>query len=228
MIEWLALILLIPAILVPIVLLFGFAGCSFSHAYPVPPKPTDYTPPGDPDILDPDEPPIPETAFEATLTEDEQLANRCIVQRIEPVRLLKSGNQVRITLQRPTTGNLVIESISISHAVDPGSGDPYDSAGDPTLVPGPFPLLLATDPGNAAVELMPVSFALDRTKPLLLAFDIDTPGNVRRSATAPGTGVRAFVGPFGLHEAATGNRQPFIYQSQERTYLVQRIAVREV
>jgi len=214
MIEWLALILLVPAILVPIVLLFGFAGCGF-NAY----------------VGLPEEPPMPEKAFEATLIEDRQPANRCIVQRIEPVRLFKSGNKVHITLQRPTADHLVINSISISHAADTPGSDLYDSAGDPTLVPGTYPLLLAQDPGNAAVELMPVSFALDQTRPLLLAFDIDEPGNVRRSANEPGAGARAFVGPLQtppLHEAAIGDRQSSVYVDVERTYLVQRLDVSEV
>ena len=98
-------------------------------------------------------------------------------------------------------------------------------------VPGTFPLLLPTDPGNAAFELMPVSFALDRTKPLLLAFDIGEPGNVRRSASMPDAGAIAFVGPLRsppLHEAAIGDRRSLVYDRQERTYLVQRIDVSEV
>jgi len=224
MIEWLALILLVPVILVPIVLLFGFAGCTFPHAYPPELPPDEPTPEPTP------EPPIFEKAFEATLTVNEQRENRCIVQRIEPVRLLKSGNEVRITLQRPSAGNLVIKSISISHAADTPGADLYDSAGVPTLVPG-APFLLPTDPGNAAVELMAVSFPLDQTKPLLVAFDIDDPGNVRRSSTGAEADSAAFVGPLRnppLHEAAIGDRRSYGYSREERTYLVQRIDVREV
>ena len=223
MIEWLALILLVPVILVPIVLLFGFAGCTFGAAH-------------DPELPlpEPGIEPTPnfEKAFEATLAGEQQWRNRCIVQRIESVRLLKSGNEVRITLQRPASGNLLIKSISISHAADTPGANLYDSAGDPMLqiVPGDFPLLLTADPGNAAVELIPVSFPLDRMKPLLLAFDIDDPGNVRRSAPGTEADTAAFVGPLQnppLHEAAIGPRQPG-YNPEERTYLVQRIAVREV
>jgi len=44
--EWLILLLLVPAILVPIVLLCGFAGCSFSHGLtPDPPDPDPPLPP---------------------------------------------------------------------------------------------------------------------------------------------------------------------------------------
>ena len=218
MIEWLALILLVPAILVPIVLLFGFAGCGFeAEASPPPPPP-------------PPPPPMPEKAFEATLTEDGQSANRCIVQRIEPVRLFKSGNLVRITLQRPSAGNLIIKNISISRAADTPGSDPYDSAGGLNFVPETYPLMLPQDPGNAAFELNPVSFALDQTKPLLLASDIEEPGNVPRSPVQPGAGARAFVGPLRtppLHEAAIADRRPSVYASVERTILVQRIDVSE-
>ena len=99
MIEWVVLVLLISVIVVPVVLLFGYAGCDVVFGLERPPF---------------------EKAFEVTLTEDRGLRDRCIVQRIEPVRLFKSGTLVRITVQRPTSADLVINQLFISQAADTG------------------------------------------------------------------------------------------------------------
>src|SRR5881628_730055 len=106
--EWLMLVLLVPAIVVPVVLLADFAGCLSK-----PPRPPD--------------PPTFEETFAATLTDLDTLRGRCLVQRIESVRLFTSGSQVQITLQA-FAESVVIDRILISQPA--ASGDPYDSADD--------------------------------------------------------------------------------------------------
>lgn len=205
MIEWLALALLVPLILVPLVILYGFAGCEL--VFP---------------LIDP---PKPEKSFEAILTEDRNRANRCIVQRIEPVRLSRSGSSVRIVIQRPSTGDLIVARMYISQPADAG-GDPYDSAPDLTPV-FETPLAVIADPANGPLELDFVSYAFDHTRPVLIAFDVGDSGTMPRG-DALATDANAFVGPVldpVLHEAATLDRQPG-YNSESRVYLIQRIDVR--
>lgn len=205
MIEWLMLILLIPVILVPVVLLFGFAGCDLVFRIdPVEPPPTFET------ALDP----------EPELIEDRQEPNQCIVQRIEAARLSQGGSLVRITVQRPTNGDLNINALFISHAAE--TGNPYDSAGAPTAVPG-APFAVTRDPSNGLVELPPVEFTLDPTRALLLAFDIGSAGHVRRSARIDNSNATAFLGPFG--EASLSTRSAGYSDRTDRVYIVQRIEV---
>jgi hypothetical protein len=212
MIEWLALILLIPLILVPIVLLFGFAGC---------------------DIILGLEPPAFEKTFEWTpLDEVRQRANRCLVQRIEDFELREDGSVILITVRRPTGGMLLLNNLYISRAADhtDPSADPYDSAEDlmPVLSE---PLQLAPDPDKPLVELPQIDYDLDSTQPLLLAFDIGADGTVPCSGPpAPEEErAKAYVGPppppppgLPIHEAGIADRQAE-YISERRVYLVQQI-----
>jgi hypothetical protein len=212
MIEWLALILLIPLILVPIVLLFGFAGC---------------------DIVLGLEPPAFENTFETTpLDEERPQANRCLVQRIEEVELSADGSGVVITVRRPPSGMLLLNSLFISRAADhtDPSADPYDSAEDLTPVLSE-PLQLAPDPDKLLVELPQTDYVLDSTQPLLLAFDIGADGTVPCSGpNVPEERAKAYHGPppppppgLPIHEAEIADRQSG-YNSERRIYLVQRIA----
>lgn len=198
MTEWLALILLVPAVVVPLVLLFGFAGCGATLAD---------------DVL--------EKVFASLMTGDAKEPNQCLVQRIEPSRLFNSGTVVRITLERPTSGDMVIHRAFISHAADAPGANPYDSAADPTAVPLSQALVIPADPGNGVVELPAVVFTLDAQKPLLLAFDIGSAGFVR-FAPAPNTDATAFFGP--LWEASERERSAG-YRPENRIYLVNRIEV---
>jgi hypothetical protein len=212
MIEWLALILLIPLILVPIVLLFGFAGC---------------------DVVLGLEPPAFRKTFEWTpLDEEQQRPNRCLVQRIEEFELKADGSEVRITVQRPMNGMLLLNSLFISRAADhtDPSADPYDSAEDLTPVLSE-PLQLAPDPAKPLVELPQIDYDLDSTQPLLLAFDIGADGTVPRSGppNVPAERAEAYLGPtpppppgLPIHEAGIADRQSG-YNSVNRIYLVQRI-----
>jgi hypothetical protein len=194
--EWLTLLFLVPAIVVPVVLLAGFAGC-FS-------KPS------------PPEPPTFEQTFAATLTDLDMLRGRCLVQRIESVRLFNSGSQVQITLQA-LAESVLIDRILISQPA--ASGDPYDSADDLTDVTTAVTLVQP----NSSLTLPPVDYNLDRTKPLLIAMDIsNTSGALPFLRGVPATDAVAF---FNLGaEAATKNRSPG-YTSRPRIYLIQRIDV---
>ena len=201
MLTWFALVVLIPLVLVPLILFFGFAGCDLIF------KLKDYN-----------------RSFEAILTDEIPRANRTIVQRIESVRLFRSGSAVRILIQSPSEGDLLLEKVYISQAAE--SGNPYDSAADltPVVTEG---LFVPADPANGSVVLS-ASYNLDRTKPLLVAFNIGSSGRVRLG-DASATDATAFFGPVSspaIHEAEIPVRQPD-YQSLPRIVLIQQIDVLE-
>ena len=206
MVEWLALILLIPVILIPVVILFGFSGCDLVFKLEPPPDP------------------VFERAFEAVLNNQTQRANGTIVLRIEPLRLFKSGTKVRFTLQHPANGDLLISALFISQAAD--TGDPYDAAADLTSVIS-APVGLLGNPNGQVTELAPVDYQFDHTKPLLIALDIGSAGNMPHASNVPAAETRAFVGPRltpPQHEAALADRQTG-YAQEGRFFIVQRIDV---
>ncbi|HSI63147.1 MAG TPA: fibronectin type III domain-containing protein [Candidatus Saccharimonadia bacterium] len=169
-----------------------------------------------------------EPAFSATLTTDQAgLGGFCIVQRIEPVRLFRSGTKVRIVLQGSTTGNLLIDRVSISQVAP--TGNVYDSAADLLEVATAVSL-----PAGQVVTLPIVGYTLDQTKPLLVAFDISTVagmGNVRFVNPVPGTDAtmhfRTATAEAGVQDrlpsAANPGASPYI--TSPSIYLVQRIDV---
>jgi hypothetical protein len=270
--EWLILLLVVPAIVVPVVLLGGFAGCSFEAPSTVPEKPTNLrATPVSVSIIDLfwDNPNIEPVSFivervragqspapgafmlfgaistalrdsgleesttylyrvKAVRTSDNAeslftlrvsestfgltfaatlgldtggLEGFCIVQRIEPARLLRSGTRVSITIRGATTGPLALDRIFISQAA--ASGDPYDSGADLKLVASSVVV-----PANTPVRLPTIEYVLDRFRPLLIAFDVSAApgsGNARFFDPAPGT--IAYVKP-AVAEAATADRLP--------------------
>jgi hypothetical protein len=218
MLEWLALILLVPVVLVPIVLLFGFAGCNQVLGL-------------DPTV------PAAQTSFQAVLGADHDHRNRTLVQRIEPVRLIKGGSKVTITIQRPATGMLRLMNLFLSRASntsDP-TRDPYDSASDLTPVLD-SEILVLPDASNPLVELDEIEYALDNLQPLLIAFDVGPEGHIPRTDTSVGSDASAFLGPTPppapeppVYEAAfadpDADRQSG-YTRQTHIYLITRIAVR--
>jgi hypothetical protein len=158
-------------------------------------------------------------AFTAALTEDEGAwEGFTLVQRIEPLRLFRSGPQVRITIRASSANDLTVDKVFISQPA-PG-GDPYDSAGDLTQVAS-----TTLVPADSAVALPPVTYALDRTQPLLIAFDFRaTPGsgNVRRLPAVPGSDASAFFNAGS--EAAIADRQAG-YVPLDAIYLIEKIEV---
>ncbi|HEX5010177.1 MAG TPA: fibronectin type III domain-containing protein [Planctomycetota bacterium] len=275
MMEWVLLLVLVPAIVIPVVLLFGFAGCDliftlddagtapinltaqaesrsaiklaweYTGMDPVrfevqrkrsvdatfevvtPPQllVTEFTDTGLDEGTSYDfqlasvqlsgglrSAPVPATAatlgkaFETTLPQEAPGANRCVVQRIEPARLSQSGTRVQITLQRPAGGPLLINRLSISHAA--AAGDPYDSDGAPTMVVDiGAPLFIAADPTKGLLELPVVDFALDQTRPLLVAFDTGLQGQLPLLTGVSLSEATTFASPPGLQQAAVADRQ---------------------
>jgi hypothetical protein len=204
--EWLALLLLVPAIVVPVVLLLGFAGCG--------------------DLFGLKYLPEFEDTFNLTLTNSTGHPNRTIVQRIEPARLRLGGKLIQFTLRSGAGNNIVINKMYVSQAVGPGIGDPYDSAADLTEVTtGSINL-----DQNSSKTLDYVNYVLDPTKPLIVSFDIDTPGatsyaNLPYDGKAPE--ASAYVGPYNEAEAGIADRQspPAYTEEVNRIYLIEKIEV---
>jgi hypothetical protein len=290
MMEWVLLVVLVPAIVVPIVLMFGFAGCDliFKLKDPVTPLTNvsatvesrsaitlswEYTgldearfevsrkrsqdatfqvvtPPEFEDTEFPDtgldegtsfdyqivavekssgDRSVPAEittatlgkAFEATLPTEAAGPNRCVVQRIEPSRLARSGTRVQLTLALPSQAPLLINRLTLSHAA--ATGDPYDSDGPPTvLVDVDDPLFIAADPAAGIRELPTIDFALDQTRPLLVAFDVGLQGQVRLLLGVSQSEATTFASPGGVEEANVADRQPG-YAAVGSIALVQRI-----
>lgn len=150
----------------------------------------------------------------------------CIVQRIEPPRLLRSGARVILTLHGGA-GSLTLDQISISQPA--AVGNPYDSGTDLTLVTSPVVL-----PANTAVALAAFAYDLDRTAPLLIAFNVSPVaglGNVRFLSPVPAGEASMFFRP-ATAEAMTADRLPSAanpaatpYNPSPSIYLVEKIEV---
>lgn len=220
MIEWSALILLVPLILVPLVLLFGFSGCHLVFGVdPVGKGPF-------------------QTLFQtpSPLVDELSVRNRCIVLRLEPevlAALTTSVSDVKITIRRPPSGVLHLLNLFISQAANfsDSNRDPHDSATDQTPVLS-GDMYLVPDPNSPTVELPEVSYALDNTQPLLIAFDVGAEGALPSTADPiPDFLATTYIGPAPpapdqpVHEAAILDRQSD-YIPRPRIVLVESIAVR--
>jgi hypothetical protein len=94
----------------------------------------------------------------------------CLVQRIEAIRLSKSGIKIRVTLRAAAGVNAAIDRLYISRP-DPAPGkDPYDSDTDLTTVASAAVIV----PANNSVTLPAVPYNLDAGQPLLIAIDFST------------------------------------------------------
>jgi hypothetical protein len=199
--EWLILLLLVPAILVPIVLLCGFAGC---------------------DIVFGLTPPTFETAFEVSPTAvptDQTVApaNYCFVQRISAGELLADGSQVKITVRGSPAGNATINSIYISRAA--ASGNPWDSADDLTSV---LPSAL-TLPDDQPKVLDAIDYGLDQTQDLIIAFDFTATSGAGNIRFVPVPGVTLYFKQ-GVQQAVLKTRDlDYFTQPDPRLYLVVKI-----
>jgi hypothetical protein len=95
----------------------------------------------------------------------------CLVQRIEPVRMSRSGAHVRLTLRASSASSLSdiwIDRITISQA-NP-AGKKWDSISDLTAaITIPFHF-----PANASVPLPAVNYSHSKDVPLLIAIDFST------------------------------------------------------
>jgi hypothetical protein len=168
-------------------------------------------------------------AFSLPLTDPQDLAGFCLIQRITaaefasfPTQLGTIGTAVRVTVR--SSGVLAINRIYLSQVATP-PGEPWDSAADLTRVvdvdQGDPVMVL---PANTIQVLGPVGYALDRTRDLLVAFDF--------GATAGQAGVTSVVRAGADHyfraatqAAAVADRASDFSTGSGRHYLVERIEV---
>lgn len=171
-----------------------------------------------------------EPAFDGALRYDEAgWEGSCLVQRIEPHGLYRSGTQVKLTVRASSasTYGAFIERVYISKP-DP-AGDPYDSADDLTEVNPKFDI-----PPGQAVTLPAIRYNLDKGQPLLVAVDFKTPpwpsAITYRPVKRYGPRLQPLL-PVGVaywhagEEAALRNRSAN-YSSANRIYLIEKIEVR--
>jgi hypothetical protein len=159
-----------------------------------------------------------EPTFEASLINDEpEWQGYCLVQRLEAVRLSRSGTQIRLTIRASSIGDASIDRIYISQP--DAAGDPYDSAGDLKEVHS-----YVMVPANTAVTLVPdVDFVLDESKPLLVAVDFSP---VPLSAISyTDTVPQEAVGYWRLGAEAAVRDRSAGYQPENRIYLIEKIEV---
>jgi hypothetical protein len=170
----------------------------------------------------------PQACFSSTLMTDQSgLEGFCMVQRIEPARLAAGGSLVFITVRGSTAGNLVLDRVFISQPA--AAGNPYDSSADLTPVAA-----AVTVPANTPVVLPVVAYTLDRTRPLLVSFDISATagqGNVRFQSPVPAAEATMFFRP-ATAEASVADRLPSAanpgatpYNISNSIYLIERIEV---
>jgi hypothetical protein len=171
-----------------------------------------------------------ESTFENTLSYDsEGWEGYCLVQRIEPHALSKSGTQVRVTLRASSTApyGAFIDSIYISRPAS--GGKQYDSASDLTEIAPKFDVQ-----GGEALTLSWIRYILDAEQPLLIAVNFKPqpwPSAIAyRPVKTQGPGGQPIV-PAGVAywrtgaEAALTNRSTN-YEAENRIYLIEKIEVR--
>jgi hypothetical protein len=215
MAEWLILLLVVTAIVVPVVLLVGFAGCVFTRGSP----------------------PAPTTVLQQTLDSDSSgingdgWAHYTLVLRIEPSAWMSTGltqaSWVQLELHAPSTGGSAINRIYISRH---NGTNLYDSlAADLTKVfdvddPPQPPLIIASD--TVMVDKLAVNYPLDLTQPLLIAVDFGLSSAVASKGSV--SGVTAYWKQ-GVSEAKppnpNGARSSTYTPEAERLYLIDQIVV---
>jgi Fibronectin type III domain len=162
-------------------------------------------------------------SFGATLTMDEGgWEGKTLVQRIEAVRLNRSGTQVRLTLRASSTQDANIESIFISQP-DPAGDNRYDSAADLKLFFGKVDVRANTSV-TLSDTLPDVNYNLDESQPLLIAVDFSRgfPSGVRFRGTVPANEATAY---FHAGAEASFRNRTAGYSQASRIYLIERIEV---
>jgi hypothetical protein len=186
------------------------------------------------------------TAFEPTFgppnapppsTDENAWQGYTLVQRIEASQLTASGStpalggEVRISLQPSAIYSASIDSIYISQP-DP-AGKPYDSlAPNPagtglTKISDSLVISVGSGPNPPPYVLPPVLYSLDRTQPLLIAFQFSsppTPSGIRYAVVPAPPPPLATAYYFLGAEAALTDRSPG-YTSISRLYLIAKIEV---
>jgi hypothetical protein len=170
----------------------------------------------------------PVRCFTSSLATDQALVEGfCLAQRLEPAVLAVGGIYVFITVKGSTAGNLILDRVYISQTA--AAGEPYDSAGDLTMV-----ATAVSVPAGMSVPLPMVQYTLDATRPLLVIFDINpTPGNgnVRYQNPVPPAQAICYVRN-ATAEAAVADRIPNAanpaappYAESSSIYLIETIDV---
>lgn len=159
----------------------------------------------------------------------------CLVQRIEPQWLHHSGSRVRITVMGHSAAPLELTRITISAGFSPpgppgGPDEAFDAVADPvTVVDAPISIA----PGFAYTTPT-IDYNLDRTRPVLVAFDLAPSGGNVRYAEIPqgpaGMYLKAGSPAAPVQEAATRNRSGYTLSEPDpgtttTVYLVQTIEV---
>ena len=156
---------------------------------------------------------LPPGTFTTDQTGQEGL---CIVQRLNQTLLLAGGTQLRMRVRGSTALSLTLDSLTISQPA--ATGDEYDSAPDLTdVIASPL-----TIPANTVVTVGPVTYTLDPTQDLLIAFDIsNNNGNPR---FGPLIGCDVFAIDPGA-EAGVPDRSPGYAVARGNIYLIETIEV---
>ena len=120
-------------------------------------------------------------------------AGMCLVQRIPGGLVNLGGSAVRITLRGSAVANLQLDAVFISQAA--ATGDAWDSADDLVQVlfrGGNAGVLVAAGQSERSDE---TAYALEPGKDLIVAFDIGSPGQVRRVGGVAGAQAYLRVNP---------------------------------
>jgi hypothetical protein len=147
------------------------------------------------------------------------------VQRIDKAHLSSGGNRVRLTIRAATNGAILVNRLFISKAAEPSATNPTPSLWDSALDikeirPGGVSL-----PASAVVTLDPFDYVLDKTKDLIVAFDVNgTVGAVRRVAVV---GPKLFTKP-GIQEAQVADRTAGYTLIADTVFLIEKIEVATV
>jgi hypothetical protein len=167
MMEWLILCLLVPAVVVPVVLLWGFVGCNPIFGL----DPTS--------LIEPTFELDSENNFDSpTAINLSTLEGFSFVVRIPEFLLTTAGPQVVVTVRGSTEADLQIDRIYISKAGDSvdASKDRFDPL-EEDLTPVVDDGIGVFVPRGESVALPLIQYHLDPQQDLLVAFDISaTPG----------------------------------------------------
>jgi hypothetical protein len=145
---------------------------------------------------------------------NQSVAGNCIVQRVSPSSLTHAGNLVAVTLRGATDGELVVSRVTISSAAL--AGEDFDSAANPVDITT-SPLFVTA---GLTLPLQPAPFNVNVNEALLIAFDVDNPGNGRVIRGVPHTAYIKAPPPGGkITEAGTQNRAGFAEQPDELWFI---------
>jgi hypothetical protein len=188
--EWIILVVLVPAVIVPVVLLFGFAGCAQLAGIE---EITIVPAPGTPQTAGrrggADSPALSNSLKNPMLAVAVQLTDSCLVQRFPNQGWGSHLGKIVVTVRSKTDLTITRAFVSSAATVpypDSPVLEPWDSASDNTAITTTaFPL--KADVPRALPE---TTYYLSDTDDLLVAFDVST-----------GTGLRLTKIPSQLHRS---------------------------